>query len=100
MSTHSKSDAVARSRRKREQAAKWEIKEQILITQVIGSIMPSEDGSGSHPLQAAFEQVAEFMANNAADDTLELTFSIGEYEFTTACYPKRTPQSEEEARAY
>ena len=85
-----KSESMRNTRARREQAERFNISEQILITQVVGSIIP---GGDQHPLQAAFEQVAEFMAQNLnpEGDVIGLEFEINGFRFhAEGCPPRET----------
>jgi len=76
------------ARAAREQAARFETNEQVLITQVVGSVMPSSDGTMTI-LAAAYMEAAEYIANNAGDEAIYLTWDINGHHFSTEYAPKR-----------
>ena len=76
-------------RLKRARASQFETNEQILITQVVGSVMP--DSQGEHSMiQTAYLVAAEFIENNAMpDQPIDLTWEINGAHFNAQYYPKQ-----------
>jgi hypothetical protein len=82
---------VAARRAEREQAARFATDEQVLITQVVGSIMP--DPRGEHTMVvAAFQTAGEFIEKNGKADSIDLTWEINGHHFSAQYWPKRDEQ--------
>ena len=104
MSTHSSKSKIESRRLERARAAEraemFGSQDQILITQVVGAVMPSADGDMS-VVGAAFQVAAEYIENNGtATQEIDLTWEINGHKFNAGFWPKRdndaSPQSAEE----
>lgn len=83
-----KSTATQR-REQRERTQMFNSDQQILITQVVGSVMPDPQGERSM-VQTAYLVAAEFIENNANDtDPIDLTWEVNGHHFNAQYYPKR-----------
>jgi hypothetical protein len=83
-----KSEAMRNRRAKQERAKQFDTNEQVLITQVVGSVMPSADGQMTM-LAAAYMEAAEYIANNADGEAIYLTWEINGHHFNTEYTPPR-----------
>jgi hypothetical protein len=89
------SKSTARERRmareqREAQSARFGSDEQILITQVVGSVMP-DTNAGQSMVSAAYQVAAEFIENHANDtDTIDLTWTIRGGHFTAQYFPPRS----------
>jgi hypothetical protein len=82
---------AAERRRKREQAERFSTNEQILITQVVGSVMPDSQSELSM-VEASFKVAAEFIEQNQGANAIDLTWEINGHHFTAQCFPPRDEQ--------
>ena len=80
----SKQESAAQRRRARQ----FDTNEQVLITQVVGSVMPSADGTMT-VMAAAYMEAAEYVANHADGEAIYLTWEINGHHFSTEYTPPR-----------